>query len=59
MEGEILEIQERLETITAVSYTHLAELGIDEVYSELLPGDKVAKVEELLARKGSKEKLHR
>ena len=34
-----------------------AELGIDEVYSELLPGDKVAKVEELLARKGSKEKL--
>ena len=26
-----------------------AELGIDEVYSELLPGDKVAKVEELLA----------
>ena len=28
-----------------------AELGIDEVYSELLPGDKVAKVEELLARK--------
>ena len=32
-------------------------LGIDEVYSELLPGDKVAKVEELLARKGSKEKL--
>ena len=34
-----------------------AELEIDEVYSELLPGDKVAKVEELLARKGSKEKL--
>ena len=34
-----------------------SELGIDEVYSELLPGDKVAKVEELLARKGSKEKL--
>ena len=34
-----------------------AELGIDEVYSELLPGDKVAKVEELLAKKGSKEKL--
>lgn len=29
-----------------------AELGIDEVYSELLPGDKVAKVEELLAMKG-------
>ena len=34
-----------------------AELGIDEVYSELLPGDKVAKVEELLARKGSKKSL--
>ena len=32
-----------------------AGLGIDEVYSELLPGDKVAKVEELLARKGSKD----
>lgn len=34
-----------------------AELGIDEVYSELLPADKVAKVEELLAKKGEKEKL--
>ena len=33
------------------------ELGITEVYSELLPGDKVAKVEELLAKKGKKEKL--
>ena len=33
------------------------ELGIDEVYSELLPGDKVAKVEEILAAKGEKEKL--
>lgn len=33
------------------------ELGIDEVYSELLPGDKVTKVEELLERKGTKEKL--
>lgn len=33
------------------------ELGIDEVYSELLPGDKVAKVEEILARKGNKEKV--
>ena len=27
-----------------------AELALDEVYSELLPGDKVAKVEELLDR---------
>ena len=34
-----------------------AALGIDEVYSELLPGDKVAKVEELLAQKPPKEKL--
>ncbi len=34
-----------------------AELGIDEVHSELLPADKVAKVEELLAGKGPKEKL--
>ena len=37
---------------------HVArELGIDEAYSELLPGDKVSKVEELLAQKGPKEKL--
>ena len=41
----------------AVADKVAAELGIDEVYSELLPGDKVAKVEELLASKGSKEKL--
>lgn len=34
-----------------------AELGIDEVYSELLPGDKVDKVEVLLASKGEKDKL--
>ena len=33
------------------------ELGIDEVYSELLPGDKVAKVEELLKGTGDKAKL--
>ena len=32
-------------------------LGIDEVYSELLPADKVEKVEELLAKKSEKEKL--
>ena len=32
------------------------ELGIDEVYSELLPSDKVAKVEELLAKKSRKIK---
>ena len=34
-----------------------AELGIDEVYSELLPADKVTKVEELLDKKTEKEKL--
>ncbi len=34
-----------------------AELGIDEVYSELLPADKVEKVEQILAAKGEKEKL--
>ena len=33
------------------------ELGIDRVYSELLPADKVSKVEELLAKKTEKEKL--
>ena len=33
------------------------ELGIDEVYSELLPVDKVEKVEELIAGKSEKEKL--
>lgn len=33
------------------------ELEISEVYSELLPGDKVSKVEELLASKGKNEKL--
>lgn len=32
-------------------------LGIDEVYAELLPGDKITKVEELLAAKSEKEKL--
>ncbi|MCH5343142.1 MAG: cadmium-translocating P-type ATPase [Acetatifactor sp.] len=37
---------------------HVAtRLGLDEVHSELLPADKVAQVEELLQRKGSKEKL--
>ena len=34
-----------------------ADLGIQEVYSELLPADKVSKVEELLSRKTEKEKL--
>lgn len=34
-----------------------ADLGITEVYSELLPADKVRKVEELLSKKSEKEKL--
>ena len=34
-----------------------ADLGIDEVHAELLPGDKVDKVEELLAKKSEKGKL--
>ena len=34
-----------------------AELEIDEVYAELLPGDKVAKVEELLEQKTNRGKL--
>lgn len=33
------------------------ELGIDTVYSELLPADKVTRVEELLEDKGEREKL--
>ena len=33
------------------------ELGIDQVYSELLPADKVEKVEELLQTKPEKAKL--
>ena len=34
-----------------------AELGVDEVRSELLPADKVAQVEKLLAAKGKNEQL--
>ena len=34
-----------------------AELGVDEVHSELLPGDKVAEVEKLIAGKKAKSKL--
>ncbi len=33
------------------------DLGVDEVYSELLPADKVRQVEELLSRNGKSEKL--
>lgn len=34
-----------------------SELGVDEVRSELLPGDKVDEVEKIIAAKGEKEKL--
>lgn len=34
-----------------------AQLGLDEVYTELLPADKVAKVEELLTKKSTKGRL--
>ena len=33
------------------------DLGVDEVHSDLLPADKVAQVEKLLAAKGEKDKL--
>lgn len=39
------------------AYQVAEELGIDEVHSELLPGDKVEKVEALLEQKGEKEIL--
>lgn len=43
---------------TAKVADHVAkELGVDEVHSELLPGDKVAQVEKLLAEKPEKGKL--
>lgn len=32
-------------------------LGVDEVHSELMPADKVAKVEEILAKEGKKEQV--
>lgn len=44
---------DRKETAEAVG----RELGLDEVHAELLPGDKVAMVERLLAKEGGKEKL--
>lgn len=40
-----------------VAQSVAGELGIDEVHSELLPADKVAKVEELLQAKTQKDKL--
>lgn len=41
----------------AVAESVARELGLDEVRSELLPGDKVEAVEALLAQKGPKENL--
>ena len=43
--------------IDRVAQQVAGELGVDQVYSELLPADKVSKVEELLAKKSEKEKL--
>lgn len=41
----------------AVAEHVAAQLGVDEIKSELLPGDKVEQVEKLLQSKGAKEKL--
>ena len=43
--------------IDKVAQQVAGELGVDRVYSELLPADKVTKVEELLEKKTTKEKL--
>ena len=43
--------------IDRVAQQVAGELGVDRVYSELLPADKVSKVEELLVKKSEKEKL--
>ena len=43
--------------IDRVAQQVAGELGVARVYSELLPADKVSKVEELLAKKSEKEKL--
>ena len=43
--------------IDKVAQQVAGELGVDRVYSELLPADKVSKVEELLVKKTEKEKL--
>lgn len=41
----------------AVGESVAAQLGIDEAYTQLLPADKVARVEELLSQKAPKSKL--
>lgn len=43
--------------VKSVAEQVAGELGIHQVYSELLPGDKVAKVEELLRERGRQEML--
>ena len=43
--------------IDRVAQQAAAETGVDQVYSELLPADKVTKVEELLKKKNPREKL--
>ena len=43
--------------IERVAQQAAAETGVDQVYSELLPADKVTKVEELLEKKNPREKL--
>lgn len=43
--------------IDRVAQQVAGELGVDRVYSELLPADKVSKVEELLAKKSEKRNL--
>ena len=43
--------------IDRVAQQAAAETGVDQVYSELLPADKVIKVEELLEKKNPREKL--
>ena len=43
--------------IDRVAQQVAAETGVDQVYSELLPADKVTKVEELLEKKNPREKL--
>ncbi len=42
---------------SAVAASVAAEIGVDAVFSELLPADKVSKVEELLEQKSPKSKL--
>ena len=46
-----------LQEADSVAQAVAAEIGIDEVHSELLPGDKVEQVERLLSEKSGKEKL--